>query len=106
MGCFGMCEMRMMVLVKVFDGGRWRAKSNDGFRWFRNGKVSDVGYAKLSCRYMYCDINGLWMYFRLIFSFLHVVHRVHRSVDIRNVWYHMIPMNSDKNNFNLFNILH
>lgn len=60
--------MRMMVLVKVFDGGRWRVKSNDGFRWFRNGKVSDVGYAKLSCRYMYCDINGLWTYFRLIFS--------------------------------------
>lgn len=46
------------------------------------------------------------MYFRLIFSFLHVVRRVHRRVDIRNVWYHMISMNSDKNNFNLFNILH
>lgn len=36
--------------------------------------------------------------------FLHIVRRVHH-IDIRNVWYHMISMNSDKNNFNLFNAL-
>lgn len=68
MGCFGMCETRMMVLVKVFDGGRWRVKSNDGFRWFRNGKVSDaLGTRNYRADICIADINGLWTYFRLIF---------------------------------------